>query len=130
MIFFPGFYEEAGLFIKQAREAGVMIPIVGGDGWGTGRITEVAGEEALNSTYYLDHCQLDDPALADFTAAYQREYNEAADSFSILGYDACKLMITAIEKAQSKDTEKIRQALESTADFQGISGNITWTPNS
>ena len=128
IIFMPGFYGEAGLFINQARLAGITVPILGGDGWGTGPIAEVAGQKALNSTYYLDHCVISDPALADFAAAYKEEYKQDADTFSILGYDAARLLLTAIEKAQSTDKEHIRATLESLKGFEGISGIFNIDP--
>jgi branched-chain amino acid transport system substrate-binding protein len=60
----------------------------------------------MNNTYYVDHVAADDPALADFAAAFKKEYNQDADSFAALGYDAAKLMIKAIENAGSTDTRK------------------------
>ncbi|NLO97374.1 MAG: ABC transporter substrate-binding protein [Peptococcaceae bacterium] len=128
IIFLPGFYGEAGLFINQARNAGIIVPILGGDGWGTGPIVEVAGQEALNNTYYLEHCAVSDPAIADFIVAYKEEYYQDADSFSILGYDAALLLLTAIEKAQSTESDKIKAALESLTDFEGISGTFIIDP--
>jgi branched-chain amino acid transport system substrate-binding protein len=128
VVFVPGYYGEAGLIIKQAREAKMAMPILGGDGWGTGPIVEVAGAEAMNETYYSDHVAADDPSLADFAAAYKAEYNQDADSFAALGYDAAKLLIAAIEKAGSTDTEKIRQALETMSGFKGVSGEVNVDP--
>jgi branched-chain amino acid transport system substrate-binding protein len=82
----------------------------------------------MNNTYYSDHVAADDPGLADFTAAYKAEYNQDADSFVALGYDAAKLLIAAIEKAGSTDSEKIRVALETMSGFKGISGDINVDP--
>lgn len=128
VIFVPGYYGEAGLIIKQARELSITAPIVGGDGWGTGPIVEVAGAEAMNNTYYSDHVAADDPGLKDFAAAYKAKYNQDADSFAALGYDAAKLLIAGIEKAGSTDSEKIRVALETMTGFKGVSGEINVDP--
>jgi len=128
MIFVPGYYNEAGLIIRQAREAKITVPILGGDGWGTGPILEIAGAEALNNTYLSDHIAADDPSLTDFAVAYKTKYNESADSFAILAYDAVKLLCAAMEAAGSTDTEKVRQALETTTGFKGLSGVINVDP--
>lgn len=128
VVFVPGYYNEVGMIIKQARELGMDMAFLGGDGWGTGPIMDIAGAEAMNNTYYVDHVAADDPALADFAAAYKKEYGQEADSFAALGYDAAKLLIAAIEKAGSTDTEKIREALETMSGFQGVSGEITIDP--
>lgn len=128
VVFVPGYYGEAGLIVKQARELKMTMPMIGGDGWGTGPIVEVAGAAAMNDTYYSDHVAADDPGLADFTAAYKKEYNQDADSFAALGYDAAKLLIAGIEKAGSTENEKIRQALEATTGFKGVSGELNIDP--
>ena len=128
IIFIPGYYNEVGMIIKQARDLKIDVAILGGDGWGTGPIVDIAGKEAMNNTYYVDHVAADDPALADFAAAFKAEYNQEADSFAALGYDAAKLLIAAIEKAGSTDTAAIQQALKTMSGFAGISGEININP--
>lgn len=124
IIFVPGYYGEVGMIVKQARELGITAAILGGDGWGSGPIVDVAGKDAMNNTYYVDHVASDDPAIAEFNANYKKEYNQDADSFGALGYDATKMLIAAIEAAGSTDAEAIRLALETTSGFQGVSGAI------
>lgn len=128
VIFVPGYYGEAGLIVKQARELKIEAAMLGGDGWGTGPMVEVAGAEAMNNTFYVDHVAADDPNLAEFAAAYKAEYNKEVDSFAVLGYDAAKLLLDAIERAGSTDSEAIKKALESTTGFKGVSGEINIDP--
>lgn len=128
IIFIPGYYNEVGMIIKQARDLNITVAMLGGDGWGTGPIVDIAGKDAMNNTYYVDHVAADDPALAEFAAAFKAEYNQDADSFAALGYDAAKLMIAAIEKAGTTDSEAVRVALETMAGFAGISGEINVDP--
>ncbi len=128
VIFVPGYYNEVGMIVKQARDLGITATIVGGDGWGTGPIVDVAGAAAMNNTYYVDHVAADDPALAQFNTAYQAEYNQEADSFGALGYDAAKLLIQAIDAAGSTDSAAIKAALEATTGFKGVSGDINVDP--
>lgn len=124
VIFIPGYYTEVGMIIKQARELKIDAAIIGGDGWGTGPIVDVAGKEAMNNTYYVDHVAADDPALTEFAAKYKAEYNQEVDSFAILGYDSAKILIAAIEKAGSAEPEKIKNALETLTGVTGVSGEI------
>ena len=51
-VFVPGYYEEVGLIVKQAREIGLDVPFMGGDGWDSPKLVEIAGAEALNNTFY------------------------------------------------------------------------------
>ena len=50
-IFIPGYYEEVGLIVKQARELGIDAPLMGGDGWDSPTLVELAGAKALNNTF-------------------------------------------------------------------------------
>lgn len=128
VVFVPGYYNEVGMIVKQARDLSMEMAFLGGDGWGTGPIVDIAGPDAMNNTFYVDHVAADDPALADFADAYKAEYDQEADSFAALGYDAAKLLIAGIEKAGSTDPEAIKDALASIEGFEGVSGNITIDP--
>ena len=54
-IYVPGYYQEVGLIVKQAREMGITVPFAGGDGWDSQTLAQIAGADALNNTYYTNH---------------------------------------------------------------------------
>src|SRR6266540_2095726 len=68
----PGYYTEAGLIARQARELGLKVPLIGGDGWESEKLIEIGGE-AMNGCYYSNHWALDlpDPNLQEFLRAYR-----------------------------------------------------------
>jgi branched-chain amino acid transport system substrate-binding protein len=122
-----GYYEEAGKVAKQARELGIKVPIIGGDGWDSDKLIQIGGE-ALDGCYFTNHYAPDEerPAVQNFVNAYKAKYNgEVPDAMAILGYDAMKLMVDAIKRAGSTDGSKIREALAATKDFPGAAGSIT-----
>ena len=55
VLFIPGYYNEAGLIIKQARDQGIKVPILGADGFDSPVLLELAGAQALNDVYYCNH---------------------------------------------------------------------------
>jgi len=128
VVFVPGYYSEVGLIVKQARELGITVPIVGGDGWDSAKLPELAGAANLNDTYFVNHMWADDPATKPFVDAYKAKYNVEPDALAALGYDAAGMLIAAIEKAGSVDSSKIRDALENTTGFKGVTGVITVDP--
>ncbi len=128
VIFVPGYYNEVGLIVKQARELGITVPFVGGDGWDSAKLPELAGAANLNDTYFVNHMWADDPATKPFVEAYSAIHKAEPDALAALGYDAAKMLIVAIEKAGSADSAKIRDALETIKDFQGVTGVITVDP--
>ena len=127
VIFVPGYYQEVGMIIKQAREIGINAAILGGDGWDSEKLPEIAGNDALNNTFFANHYSPDDqsPAIQDFVATYKAEYGQVPDSFAVLSYDATMMIIKAIERAGSVDTVKIKDEMAKTKDFAGVSGMIT-----
>jgi len=129
VVFVPGYYNEVGLIVRQARELGITVPFVGGDGWDSAKLAELAGAANLNDTYFVNHMWADDPDTKPFVEAYKAKYkNEEPDALAALGYDGAKMLIAAIEKAGSTDPSKIRDALENTKDFKGVTGVITVDP--
>ncbi|HQA50930.1 MAG TPA: ABC transporter substrate-binding protein [Syntrophomonadaceae bacterium] len=130
-IYVPGYYTEVAVLIKQAREMGITCPIGGGDGWDSPDMVSVAGAEALNNTYFTNHYSVEDPdpAIQSFVEAYKAKYNKLPDSFAALGYDAAKLLADAIERAGEADPIKIKEALEATKDFPGITGTMSIDEN-
>lgn len=130
-IYVPGYYTEVAVLIKQAREMGITCPIGGGDGWDSPDMVSVAGKDALNNTFFTNHYSVEDPdpAIQSFVKAYQAKYNKLPDSFAALGYDAAKLLADAIERAGEADPVKIKEALEATKDFPGITGSMSIDEN-
>ncbi len=127
-IYVPGYYNEVGAIIKQAREAGITVPIFGGDGFNGNETTKIAGKNNMTEVYYSDHVATDDPALQEFIKQYEAEYGAKPTGFAALGYDTAKMFIAAIENAGSADGKAIRDALENLKDLQGVTGAITVDP--
>src|ERR1700737_355221 len=126
VIIITGYYPEAALISKQARQFGIKAPLVGGDGWDGSSLIPVGGK-AVEGPYFSDHFAVADtsPLVQTFVAAYKKKYNAAPDAFAALGYDAFKLLVDAIKRAGGTDPEKLRDAIANTKDFPGVSGKIT-----
>jgi branched-chain amino acid transport system substrate-binding protein len=129
IIFVPGYYEEVGKIVKQARELGITCPILGTDGWDDPKVADISGKDALNNTYFSTHYSDKDESAKDFVEAYKKEYNEAPNVFAALGYDAGKMLADAIKRAGSDDPEAICKALAETKDLKVGTGTITIDEN-
>lgn len=127
-VFLPGYYEEAGLIVKQAREAGLDVPFMGGDGWDSPKLVEIAGADALNNTFITNHYSSGDPdeKIQNFVKAFKAKYKDKSpDAFNALGYDTGYFLADAIKRAGSADSVKIKEALEATKDLELVSGTFT-----
>jgi len=131
-IFVPGFYEEVGLIIKQARELGLNVPIMGGDGWDSPKLVEIAGAPALNNTFITNHYSSgdSDKKVQDFVAAFKAKYDgKSPDAFTALGYDTVYFLADAIKRAGSSDSSKIQKALAETDGLELVSGKVKLDKN-
>ena len=126
IIYLPGYYDDVGKIIKQARELGITVPILGGDAWDSPRLVELGGPQALNNTYFTNFYSVQDtnPASQVFVEAYKKEYGQLPDSMAAMGYDAVYLLVDAIKRANSVESAKIREALVATKDFKSVSGSM------
>lgn len=128
VLFLPAYIEEGGKIAKQARELGLNVAILGGDGLDSPKLVEIAGAAALNNLFFSTHYSIEDkdPTAMKFAEAYKKEYGEDPDMQAALGYDAASLVIDAIKRANSADPTKIKDALAETKDFHAVSGLLTF----
>ena len=127
-VFIPGYYDEVGLIVKQARELGIEVPLMGADGWDAPELIDLAGKEALNNTYITNHYSSgdSDSKIQDFVKAFEDEYGSAPNAFHALGYDTVYFIADAIKRAGDDVTgEAIQKALASTKDLSLVTGTFT-----
>jgi branched-chain amino acid transport system substrate-binding protein len=126
VVFVPGYYTEVGLIARQARELGIDVPLLGGDGWDSPRTIEIGGA-AVNGCYFSNHYAADDPnpLVQSFIRKYRQQYSEVPDAMAVLGYDATQVLAEALRRAGTTDGKALRDAIAATKDFAGVSGKIT-----
>jgi branched-chain amino acid transport system substrate-binding protein len=131
VIFIPGYYTEVGTIARQARDQGIRVPLIGGDGWDSPKLFEGAGS-ALEGCYFSNHysAESEDERVRNFISAYQSKFGgKTPDAMAALGYDAAKILAEAIKRAGSTDPAALRDAIAQTKDFAGVTGNITLDEN-
>lgn len=129
VLFVADYAVRAGLIIGQARTAGIMVPIVGPDGFESPDLVALAGgADKINDVYFSTHFSAlsDDQKVKDFIAAYKVSTGEAPSALSALAYDTVYMLKKAIENANSTDPVKVNTALAALKDFAGITGKISF----
>jgi branched-chain amino acid transport system substrate-binding protein len=123
VLFATGYYPEAAIITRQARELGMTMPILGGDGWVGDALQN--GREALKNTYISNHYSGDnpDPVVQNFVNTYRKRFNRDPDAIAALGYDAIKVLADSLTRAQSTEGPKLRDAIAS-ADVPGVTGRL------
>jgi branched-chain amino acid transport system substrate-binding protein len=126
VVFLPAYYTEAPLIIRQARQLGITVPFIGGDGWDSTELVSVGGS-SVEGCYFSNHFsnQSTEPHVVSFVQAYRKRYNEEPDAMVALGYDALRLLADAMKRAGTTDPAKVNAAIAATKEFPGVTGKIT-----
>ena len=124
VIILPDYYNVVGLIAKQARDMGITSQFLGGDGWESEELTKIGGT-AVDGAIYINHYYAEDTDenVKNFVDSYTKKYNKTPDCFAALSYDTAKILVKAIEKANSTDGTAIRDAL-ATMEIKSVTGNI------
>lgn len=132
-IYAPGYYSEVGLIVKQARQAGINVPIVGSDGMADAKLVQIAGKSNANKVYYTTPFSTTAAAgnqvASKFMSAFKAKYGTTAPTFSALAYDSVYMIKQAIENEGSANSVKIADGLAKIKNFKGTTGTITIDKN-
>lgn len=126
-LFMSGYFNETGPIARQAKEAGLDVKMLGGDGWDSNDILTSGGEAILGS-YFCNHYNdgEDRPEVKDFLGKWQAKYKgRPGTTMGALGYDAMALTLDALKRASSMDSKALITAIDNTENFPGVSGVIT-----
>ena len=126
-IFVPGYYTEVSLIATQARELGITVPLLGGDGWDSPVLTQGAAGKALEGCFFSNHFSEQDTSaiVQTFVKTFRAKYNEEAGAMAALGYDALKILAKVIQDAGKADRESIAAGLANLKNYQGVTGTIS-----
>lgn len=126
LLYFGGIYSEAGLLVKQAREIGLTVPFMSGDGVIDQMFVEIAGGKAVEGTYLtFSPDPKNIPAARDFIEKYKVKYGEMGP-YSIYAYVAINILLDAIKEAGTTDGKALAEKLHS-IEFSGALGKIKFT---
>lgn len=127
-IVMPGYYNEAGLIVKQARELGITQPILGGDGFADPTFISLAGNTGASNIYYVSGYSGRTPAndiTKKFISAYKAKYQAEPSMFDALSYDAVYMVKQAAEDTKAKTSVDVKNGLAKLKGFTGATGGIT-----
>lgn len=131
VIFFSGYYTEAALIMKKAREVGITAIMVGGDGLQGEDLMKIGQDSVEGLISFAGFSpEQPEPTTEKFITAFKAKYNnEMPDLFSAQGYDAVMMIAKAITDANSADPTVFKDTLAKTSNYNGVSGNITFQAN-
>lgn len=128
LLFIPTMQKEAGLAMKQAKELGMDVKFLGGDGWASNELVELGGD-ATEGAFFVNIASLADPAIADWVAEYKTKFGiDPVMPNPVLAVDGLLAVVAAIEATKSTDTTTIANWIANCKDVQVLTGKLTMDP--
>ena len=122
-LYFTGYAAEAGIIVRQAKELGLGVRLIGGDATNEPSVIKTAGSAAEG--FIVTTAPLPEflPGATTFITAYTERFGAGPGPFSVFEYDAVKVLGTAITQAVSTDPRDVGEALRTTR-YGGITGEV------
>lgn len=124
-------YKEGSLIVKKARELGINVPIVGGNGFNNPQVVEIAGD-AAEGLYVASPFspEKQDEKVQSFVKNFQAKYNSSPDQFAAQAYDGLYIIAQSLLNVEdASDRAALRDELAKLKDFSGVSGNLSFDEN-
>lgn len=130
-IFFGGMYAEAGLIVKQAREKGITVPIMGGDALDSSGMVDIAGDKLTEVAYSSVSTDVT-KSNKEWADKYKAKFGKSVENYSAYAYDSMNVILNAVKKAIEDNggklptREQVRDAVRATTDFEGIATKVSF----
>ncbi|WP_051191537.1 branched-chain amino acid ABC transporter substrate-binding protein [Microbacterium luticocti] len=128
MVYWTGYYQEGGLIVRQATDAGFDGLFLVGDGSVDAKFAQIAGKGYTDKVLGTFTQTPDMLTGADtWIADYKKLAGAEPGPYSTQSYDAVRVAAQAIKDAGSTDFDKVVAALKGLKDFKTFAGPLTFT---
>ena len=126
VLYLPGYYGVINILVAQARQFGLLMPILGSDGWHAPGLDL----EVTSGAYFITHYLAEEPrgVVRSWVQLYRARYLAPPDALATMSYDAANLLFSAIETAGTTDPVLVAQTMGIMV-YEGVSGTITFDEN-
>lgn len=130
VVFFGGMDAVGGPMLKQMKALGITAKFMGGDGVCTSQLPALAGDAIGDEQVFCAEAGgVEGEAkvgMDKFRADFKAKFNVEVQLYAPYVYDATKVLVAAMVKANSSDPAKYLPVLAATADYKGVTGPITF----
>lgn len=131
VVFFTGYYPEAGLLLRQKKERNWNVPFIGGDATNNPDLVKIAGKGGSQGFMFLSAPlpkDLSSKQAKSFLHSFNKKYGHPPNSiYSVLAGDGFRVVIDAVSLAGSTDPDRIADILHRQyKDKNGLTGMISF----
>lgn len=130
LVYYGGIYDKGGVLIKQMRERGLAMPVMGGDGLDSSELVKIAGKAVIGTFYTTTSGPIDTlPKAAAFAKTYKAKFGKEPEAYAAYAYDAANVILAGLEAAikanggKKPTREEVAKAVRQ-VKLDGITGRI------
>lgn len=129
-LYFSSYMPDLAMMIQTVRDAGINLPVMGGDAYDDPGFFSALGPKYGNDIFFVTHSWMRPEATQDmgrFLQLYETKYGQPPDTaFVATGWDVIMILAQAMEKAQTTDGAEVAKAMEN-LEFTLLTGKLDWS---
>jgi branched-chain amino acid transport system substrate-binding protein len=129
-LYFSSYMPDLAMMIQTVRDAGIDLPVIGGDAYDDPGFFEALGPKYGNDIFFVTHSWMGPEATQDmghFLQLYETKYGQPPDTaFVATGWDVIMILAQAMEEAQTTDGAEVAKAMEN-LEFTLLTGKLDWS---
>ena len=127
-IFIAGRLPASAFLIKQARDMGITVPIISGDGLDSPALMMIAGRAANGTTVpTVFNPDLRQRLTQNFVKRFNSKYGVIPDTWAAQAYDAIQVLAGAIDESGSTVPIVVATTLRFLENWRGVTGTYSFT---
>lgn len=124
-VYFGGVYTEGGLILRQMREQGLDIPMIGGDAMFSTEFAAIAGAKAEGTMITFGPDARKNPAAADVLKKFAEKKIDP-EGFTLYGYSAVQVIAAGIKEAGQADPQAVAEKLRGGMSIDTVIGPLSY----
>ncbi len=127
VIYVGGYHTEAGLILRQAKEQGMNVTLIGGDALVTNEFWQITGDAGSGTLMTFASDPRRRSTAADVVQAF-RSRNVDPEGYVLYTYAAIQIWAQAVAKANSTDPRRVADTLRGSGPWTSVLGETSFTP--
>lgn len=125
VVYFGGVYTEGGLILRQLRDQGTKVALMGGDAMFSTEFSAIAGPDGDGTLISFGPDARKNPAAAEAVKKFAAKQIDP-EGFTLYGYAAVQVIKAGIEAAGKADPQAVAEKLHSGMPVETVIGPLSY----
>jgi branched-chain amino acid transport system substrate-binding protein len=124
-----GHPQQSATLMKQNKQLGLNLPIIGSAGMASPSTTQLAGDAVKGVYVVVDTVPNEnpDPKTQDWVKKYKSKYNRLPDFHSVNSYDGVYMLAEALKKSKDLSPQSIADEMHKIVGYHGLGNDFDYS---